>query len=76
MDPTQEIMQEEAEKGINRSVKGIGAPHPSTERYGTTVAWFDGSVHFYTENLTLPTVRGFVSRNGGETLSEQYDNAP
>jgi hypothetical protein len=74
MDPMQEITQEEAEKGINKSEKGIGAVHPAGARRAMQVAFFDGSVRSFTENLSLESVKAFITRNGGESSSVKYDD--
>ena len=73
MDPTQEVTQEEAMKGIGKSETGIAAPHPSGARRGTLAGMFDGSVRLWAENLSLESLRVFLSRNSGEMPSEKYD---
>jgi len=73
MDPTAELTQEEAEKGVNRTTTGIAAPHPGPERHFTNVAFFDGSIRNLTENLSLNTVRNLVGRNTGRAVALEYD---
>lgn len=73
MDPTVELTQEEAMKGINRAENGIATPHPSGRYYGTNVGFFDGSVRFFTENLSLDSARRHITRNGGEIYEIKYD---
>ena len=74
MDPTQEITQEDAMLGIGKSEKGIGAVHPTGSRQSTLTAFFDGSVHVLAENLSLESLKGLVTRNGGESFSLKYDD--
>ena len=74
MDPTQEITQENAGKGINKVDTGIGAPHSAGQLFGTNVCLFDVSVTLIKENLKLPTVRALITRNGGESVG--INNGP
>jgi hypothetical protein len=74
MDPTQEITQEEAMKGINKSEKGIAAVHPSGGKRATHATFFDGSVKSFAENLSLESLKTMITRNGGEATSEKYDD--
>ncbi|MCL2710254.1 MAG: DUF1559 domain-containing protein [Planctomycetaceae bacterium] len=73
MDPTQEITQEEAMKGIGKSETGIAAVHSSGARRATLVAFFDGSVRTFAENLSLESLKCYVMRNDGSSVSEKYD---
>jgi hypothetical protein len=73
MDPMQEITQEEAMKGIGKSEKGIAAAHSSGVRRATLFALFDGSVRTVTENLPLRVLKALITRNGGESVSVEYD---
>ena len=73
MDPTQEITQEEAMKGIGKSETGIAAAHSSGARRATLVAFFDGSVRTFAENLSLESLKCYVMRNDGLSFSEKYD---
>ncbi|MGL6193485.1 MAG: DUF1559 domain-containing protein [Thermoguttaceae bacterium] len=68
MDPTHEVKQEDAEKGIEKSPEGIAAPHPGAKRK-TNIAFFDGSVNNFRENLKPSIVRALITRNGGEAVS-------
>ena len=68
MDPTQEITQENAGKGINKDDAGIGAPHSAGQLFGTNVCLFDGYVRMVKENLKLPVLRALITRNGEESV--------
>jgi len=73
MDPTQEITQEEAMKGIGKSEKGIAAVHTSGSRMSTQTAFFDGSTRTIMEHVTLESLKALITRNGGESIGVEYD---
>ena len=59
MDPTSELVEALAFKGINRKkegVIGIGSPHPG----GVNVGFRDGSVEFIRETIALPLLQGLL----------------
>ena len=64
MDPTSEITQEVAEKGINKEKDGIGSVHPG----GVNAGLFDGSVRFISETIDLKQLKALITRSGGELM--------
>ncbi|MCL2304429.1 MAG: DUF1559 domain-containing protein [Planctomycetaceae bacterium] len=66
MDPTQEITQEEAEKGINKTESGLSGPHATGKIFGMNTCFFDGSVRIINETVKLEILRALITRNGGE----------
>ncbi len=73
MDPTNEITQENAEKGIGKVAAGIAAPHSAGKRYGANFSLFDGSVHFFAENMRPKCLKGIVERNDGAGMCDSKD---
>ena len=63
MDPTQEITFEEACKGINVSGSGIGSNHTG----GANACMFDGSVLYISESIDPDSLRGGLTKAGGES---------
>lgn len=59
-----DITQEDAEKGINKSPKGIGSVHEG----GANGSRLDGSVFFMKDSMKKETIKGGVSRSGGESV--------
>ncbi|HBT76890.1 MAG TPA: hypothetical protein DEB39_08180 [Planctomycetaceae bacterium] len=64
MDPTREVTQSDAEKGINVSPEGIGSPHPG----GTQVMFCDGAVRFLRDSIDPALLKAMLTRGGGESL--------
>jgi hypothetical protein len=68
MDPTQEIKQEDAEKGINKTDAGLGGVHAMGKGMGACL--FDGSTHIVSESIKPETLKAFITRNGEEPALE------
>ncbi len=73
MDPTNEITQENAEKGIGTIAAGIGAPHSAGKRFATFLGFFDGSVHIFADNIRPEYLKGFIERNDGSGMCESEE---
>ena len=71
MDPTQEITQEEAEKGINTTESGLGGPHAAGKIFGMNTCFFDGSTRVIGENIKPEILRAIITRNGGESIGPE-----
>ncbi len=68
MDPTHEILEEDAVKGIGNTTAGIAAPHVVSNKFGCNVALFDGSVLFVTENVLPEPWKSLIYRNDGRSF--------
>ena len=65
MDPTHEITFDDACQGINASVYGPGSGHPG----GCNMAIADGSVQFVSETIEPETLKGLLTKAGGESVT-------
>ena len=65
MDPTQEIKQEDAEKGINKLKTGLGGVHATG---GMSACLFDGSTHIVSENIKPEILKALITRNDSREI--------
>ncbi|MGL6195594.1 MAG: DUF1559 domain-containing protein [Thermoguttaceae bacterium] len=61
----EDILQEDAYKGVNKEPKGIGSPHLN----GANSAFCDAGPRFIPENLPLDVLKAIITKAGGEYVS-------